>query len=334
MNDEAKTTTSPKSKKEKLFTFLRILISLLLLSFLVFRNWGNFGEILGILRSNNAFFIVAALLFFIAGIFVEMLRWEILLRANNVYISKAFLFQSVFIGYFYSNIFPTNIGGDIYRGYDIHTNKNVPNGKNISSIVVERFIGMLSGTIYLVISFFSVYRFFGITFVALLSILPVLGLLLFFILIRPDVFKINALFKKIRFLSRFESKYNDFIKNFKDYKNKFRFLLYGFIYSMLGQMVFFISYYMVSLYLKMNVSFLSFFFIIPVVLIVSNIPISIGGIGIRENTIFLLLSKFGVDSTRATFFSLLILFVILATALLGGLTYVFKNIFFKSKTVI
>jgi hypothetical protein len=103
---------------------------------------------------------------------------------------------------------------------------------------------------------------------------------------------------------------------------------------MIGQMIFFISYYMVSLYLKMEVNFLSFFFIIPIVIIVSNIPISIGGIGIRENTIFLLLSKFGVDPTRATFFSLLILFVIVATALLGGLTYVFKNIFFKTKTVI
>jgi glycosyltransferase 2 family protein len=334
MNDDVKTTISPKSKKEKLFTFLRIFISLLLLSFLVFRNWGNFGEILGILRSYNAFFIAAALVFFVVGIFVEMLRWEILLRANNVCISKAFLFQSVFIGYFYSNIFPTNIGGDIYRGYDIHTNKNVPNDKNISSIVVERFIGMLSGTIYLVISFFSVYKYFGITFVALLSVLPVLGLLLFFMLIKPDVFKINALFKKIRFLRKFEGKYNDFLKNFKAYKNKSRFLLYSFIYSLLGQMVFFVSYYMVSLYLKMDINFLSFFFIIPVVLIVSNIPISIGGIGIRENTIFLLLSKFGVDPARATFFSLLILFVIMATALLGGLTYVFKNIFFKSKTVI
>jgi uncharacterized protein (TIRG00374 family) len=334
MDNGLETTTSPKSKKEKLFTFLRIFISLLLLSFLVIRNWGNFGEILGILKNHNAFFIAAALSLYVVGIFVEMLRWEILLRANDVCISKAFLFQSVFIGYFYSNIFPTNIGGDIYRGYDIHTNRNVPNDKNISSIVVERFIGMFSGTIYLVISFFSVYRFFGISFVAILSVLPVLGLLLFFILIRPDVFKVNSLFKKIKFLNKFEGKYDDFLKNFKEYKNKFRFLLYSFIYSMIGQMIFFLSYYMVSRYLKMEVSFLSFFFIIPVVLIVSNIPISIGGIGIRENTLFILLSKFGVDSTRATFFSLLILFVIIATALLGGLTYVFKNIFFKSKAVI
>jgi uncharacterized protein (TIRG00374 family) len=334
MNDDLITTTSPKNKKEKLFTFLRIFISLLLLSFLVIRNWGNFGEILRILRDYNAFFIAAALSLYVVGIFVEMLRWEILLRANNVYISKAFLFQSVFIGYFYSNIFPTNIGGDIYRGYDIHTNKNVPNDKNVSSIVVERFIGMFSGTIYLVISFFSVYRYFGVSFVVILSILPVLGLLLFFVLIRPDVFKINVIFKKIRFLSKFEGKYNDFLKNFKDYKNKFRFLLYSFIYSMIGQMIFFISYYMVSRYLKMEINFFSFFFIIPIVIIVSNIPISIGGIGIRENTIFILLSKFGVDPTRATFFSLLILFVIITTALLGGMTYVFKNIFFKSKTVI
>jgi Uncharacterised protein family (UPF0104). len=91
---------------------------------------------------------------------------------------------------------------------------------------------------------------------------------------------------------------------------------------------------MVSLYLKMELDFSVFLFIIPIVIIVSNIPISIGGIGIRENTLFILLSKFGVDPARATFFSLLILFVIIATALLGGITYVFKNIFFKSQAVI
>jgi uncharacterized protein (TIRG00374 family) len=334
MDDDLKLPATSKSKKEKLFTFLRISISLLLLSYLVIRNWGNFGEIFGILRNYNAFFIAAALSLYVLGIFVEMLRWEILLRAGGIYISKGFLFQSLFIGNFYSNIFPTNIGGDIYRGYDIHKNKEVPNDKNISAIVVERFIGMMSGTLYLLISFFSAYRYLGIPIVIILSILPILGVLLFFILIKPQVFKIHTLFKKIRFLRKFEARYDDFLKNFKGYKNKFKFLLYSFIYSMIGQMLVFVSYYMVSLYLKMEVNFLAFFFIIPVVIIVSNIPISIGGIGIRENTIFLLLSKFGVDSTRATFFSLLILFIIITTALLGGLTYVLKNIFFKSKTVI
>ena len=334
MDESLKAPAAAKNKKEKLFAFLRIFISLLLLSYLIIRNWGNFGEIFKILKSYNAFFIVAALSLYMLGIFVEMLRWEILLRANGVYISKGFLFQSVFIGYFYSNIFPTNVGGDIYRGYDIHKNKNVPNDKNISSIVVERFIGMFSGTVYLVISFFSVYKYLGISIVIILSILPVLGLLLFFILIKPEVFKVNVIFKKIRFLSKFEGKYDDFLKNFKSYKNKFRFILYSFIYSLIGQMVFFASYYMVSLYLKMELDFSVFLFIIPIVIIVSNIPISIGGIGIRENTLFILLSKFGVDPARATFFSLLILFVIIATALLGGITYVFKNIFFKSQAVI
>jgi len=232
-----------KSKKDKLFTAIRIIVSAALLAFLITRGWNSLKNVTSVLKELNLVFLLLAVALYLLGIMFEMLRWDMLLRAQNIRISKGFLTQSLFIGYFYSNIFPTNIGGDVYRAYDLHKNKGIPLDKNISVIVVERFIGMLSGTVYLVISFFGVYKYLNLATILSLSVLPLGGLLLFFIILKPKVFKIDRLFKKIRFLTRFEPKYNSFLEHFVSYKSKLRYLLASFVISLAAQLLFYTGFY-------------------------------------------------------------------------------------------
>lgn len=320
-----------KTKKDNLFTAIRIIVSVALLSFLIIRSWNSLKNFTSILKILNPLFLLLALTLYLLGIMAEMFRWDILLRAQDIRISKGFLIQSLFIAYFYSNIFPTNVGGDVYRAYDLHENKNIPLDKNISVIVIERFVGMFSGTVYLVISFFGIYRYLNLTTILSLSILPFAGLLLFFIILRPKIFKIDRLFKKIRFLTRFEPKYNSFLQHFISYKNKLRYLIVSFVLSLAAQLLFYTGFYVAALYIKLDLPFFAFFFLIPVILLISNVPISIGGMGVRENSFVLLLKNFNVPENTGTLFALVSLFIIVFSALLGGVIYLFKNIFYKSK---
>ncbi len=72
----------------------------------------------------------------------------------------------------------------------------------------------------------------------------------------------------------------------------------------------------------------------PFTSIVASIPIAIGGIGLRENALAFLVALFGASESQAALFSFLILFIILFNALLGGLVYLAKNKYFKSRGVI
>jgi uncharacterized protein (TIRG00374 family) len=334
VNKSIKPDNKRKTKKDKLFTAIRIIVSAALFAFLITRSWNSLKNFTSILKELNPVFLLLAVTFYLLGIMAEMLRWDILLRAQDIRISKEFLTQSLFIAYFYSNIFPTNIGGDIYRAYDIHKNKDIPLDKNISAIVVERFIGMLSGTVYLVISFFGIYKYLNLTTILSLSVLPLGGLLLFFIILKPKVFKIDRLFKKIRFLTRFEPKYNSFLQHFASYKSKLRYLLASFVLSLAAQLLFYTGFYFAAIYINLDLPFFAFFFLIPVIILISNVPISIGGIGIRENSFVLLLKNFNVPENTGTLYALVSLFIIVFSALLGGVIYLFKNIFYKSKGVV
>lgn len=323
------------NKRKKVTNIIRIVISLSLISLLIFRNLDALKDIINILGELNIFLLALGISFYTLTIVTSIFRWDIMLRAQNVNISNRYLLQSVFIAFLYSNLFPTNIGGDAYRVYDLYKNKNVTLNKNISAIVMERFMGMLSGTIYLLISLFlGMYNHLNRYMIIGLFILSFVIILIFFILIRPKAFKIDKFFKRFKLLSKLEPKFNSFHKTFISYKYKVRFLLICFGYSLLIHMVSFISFYFVSLSIKLNLSFFSFFFIIPVITLVTNIPISIGGIGVRENTLVFILKKLGVAADKALYFSLIILFIIILNALLGGLVYFFKNIFYKSKGIV
>ena len=100
---------------KKLSTALRIVISLGLLGFLIYRNRSNFNSILDAIKDLNIYYLVVAFVFYFIAISFIVFRWGILLKAHDFYISNRFLWQSALIGFFYNNLLPTSAGGDFYR---------------------------------------------------------------------------------------------------------------------------------------------------------------------------------------------------------------------------
>jgi len=328
---KTKMKKNKRVNKNILFTALRIFISVSLFTFLIIRNWEGLKNIFTSIKSFNPVFLIIAVALFALGIAVQMLRWDILLKAQEINISKGFLMQSYYIGYFYSNIFPTNIGGDIYRCYDIYKNKNIRLENSMSVVIVERLIGLFSATLFVAISFFSIYRYLNPATILSLSLIPIAGIILILAFIKPKTFKLNRLFSKVRFLRKFESGFNSFQKHFAEFKNKTRYLVLSFSYSLISQLIFFASYYFANIYSRLNLDFFSFFFINPIITLSANIPISIGGIGIRENIAVFLLKRFHIAEAKGVIFALVILFIIIINTFVGGITCVFKNIFYKSR---
>ncbi len=317
-------------KRDRLFTAIRLIVSISLFSFLVYRNYSVVPEMFVIIKSLNPVFLILSVLAFIFGIFLQMHRWNTLLNAQGIFISKNFLMQTYYIGFFYSNIFPTNIGGDIYRGYNICIQKKIPAAKSLAAIIVERFIALVCGTIYIMASFFMIYKYLDYRTLLSIAVLPALGILLIFIFIKPELLGINKLFKT-RLLKKYEDRFHDFQKSFKLYSSKIKSLIISFVFGLFSQLIFILSYYFIGLYLEMNISFSSFFFLNPIIVLSANIPISVGGIGVRENVAVLLLQKFGVSGEKSFIFSIIVLFIILLNTAAGGLIYVMRNIILKVK---
>jgi uncharacterized protein (TIRG00374 family) len=325
----------PKKRvnKDRLFAIIRILVSVSLFAFLIVRNLSSVKNIISIISSFDPFYLIIATACFILGIFFQMLRWNALLEAHNIKIAKIFLMRSYYIGFFYSNIFPTNLGGDLYRGYDIYRNKNVPVGMTISAGLMERLVGVTSGALFVIVSFFFIYEFLGIGTILSIMILPVLIIFGVLALIYPRTFKIDRLFIRFKRLKKFENKFYEIHESFLSYRNKFKYVALSFLFAVISHLIFFMSYYYANLYIKLNLDFFSFFFLNPIIVLSSNIPVSIGGIGIRENIAVLLLTKFGAPSEQAFIFALVVLFMILLNAAIGAIIYVLRNVFNRTKKI-
>lgn len=321
--------------KKRIFNIVRIFISIILLSFLIYRNRGNFESILDTLKNLDIKFIILAMLLYLIGISSIVFRWGVLLQAHGHRIFRPFLWQSAYIGWFFNMLLPTSVGGDFYRVYDLYENKDVPMNENISAAVMERIIGTFSGITLLVISYF-LGDFSYLSKNTVIGLLTALGVILAFFVVFffPRFFKIDVLLKKMKFLAKIRPGLRNFHDMLTSYRYKKKYLFVSFCVSLYMQTIFITAYYFINVSIGMGLTYRMMVFTLPFVQVASSVPVAIGGMGIRENATVFALESFGAARGEATLFSFIVLSIVLFNALLGGLVYVAKNIFYKSKSFI
>lgn len=321
-----------KNNKKYLSIILRITVSIGLFAVLIIINLKNLKSIPGLLKSLNISFVLLGIFFYFIGIALESPRWHLLLAAHKIYIPHTYLLNSVFIGFFYGTLLPTSVGGDAYRAIDLYKTFKVGANENVLAIYLGRFLGIVSGLLFLVISFsLGMYKHLSRSFALGLIIMLPFVIFLIVLTIIPKKFKIDVLFSKVKFLRRFSGNVLEFSNVLDSYKHKGKSIGISFIYSLLGIFMSFISFYFIGLSLKINISFLSYMFIIPITWTISNIPITLGGFGVRESTLVLLLKEFGVTSGSALTFSLIVLIINMLLAISGGILYILRNSIYKHK---
>jgi glycosyltransferase 2 family protein len=318
--------------KKKIFTALRILISAGLISYLVFfsSERQDFRTFLNILKTVNIALIIASASIYILFIWLSALRWQILLKTQRIRLSQGFLSCSFLIGFFFNNLLPTSIGGDIFRTIDISKKAGVSIGKSASIIVIERFSGVVSAAIYTIIALLLGFTRVGKTsYVIPVVIFFIVCIILVFIILNPSIFRLNKIVQKIKFLSNIREKLREIYHTFLSFKKYKLALVEALFCSFALQMLAIVNYYLASKAMGIELSFASFIFIVPVVATVALLPISIGGTGIRENSFVLLMVALGAPRNRSTVVSLLLFAMLLALGLIGAIIYIVRPLIQK-----
>lgn len=327
-----------KNKKDSLNkilkAILRIATSFGLLAILILINYKHLEHVPGLLKNLNILFLILSIIFYLSSIMIEAPRWRTLLLAHNIQIPISYLLNSVLIGGFYNTLLPTSVGGDAYRGIDLHRKFKVSVHENILSLLLGRFLGVISGIVFLLISFcFKMYKHLSRPFIIGLIIFFPIVIFLVILLIVPKKFKLDVLFGKIKFLKRFKKSILEFSEVLDSYKRKGKYVFVSFMYSMISNLLSFASFYFIGLALNIELGFIPYMFIIPVTWAISNIPITLGGFGLRENTLVILLKEFGVNSSSALTFSLIVLVINIFMAIIGGIMLIARNFLNRNKKI-
>ncbi len=301
------------TKKITLIT-LKSLISTILI-FYIFGQI-DFNELKTLFGLKSIFIIIGITFFLIISTVMTGYRWKLILKNMSHHISIGWASINIIIGMFFNLFLPSSFGGDIYRIY--HSNKN---GINISvaglSIFSDRFFGLFT---LIILSFLSI---------PIIFINPYMQKFLIPILIIVSLFIITvSLFLFSLYLPNsniFFSKISKISKNIIDSINlknfKFKILLISIILHISNILCFYIASFAVNFHLNI----FTWFIIIPPIILISSIPISIGGWGVREGLLILILLELGANQTEATKISIIYGISLVLIGIIGGIFWVFVN---------
>ncbi len=128
--------------KDRVTFAFKLLISVGLLAYLVVRV-GGIRRLLPLIAQARGDLLVAAFLLYFTAVAVSSSKWFILLRAQGIRVPFRALLAYTFLGAFFNNFLPANVGGDVMRGYGLarYTRRTADAAV---SVVMDRLVGLLA----------------------------------------------------------------------------------------------------------------------------------------------------------------------------------------------
>lgn len=254
-------------------------------------------QVLSLLSQLNLLFFFLASFLYIVSVYISTLRWKIFLPELTV----SRLFSLYLIGSFFNTVLPGIIGGDVIKILILKKKTGLYNA--IASVFMERYIG------------FSALLMIGFVFFCLFyTKLPQSWIIWSVPLIFFSFIAISLL---VYFLKNFS-----FLKNFHAYfisfsKNQ---IAIAFLYSLIVQLIVILSVYIICLSLNIAVSFFELSIYLPVIVLITTLPVSVSGIGVRE-WCFILFFGSSVGQANAVAVSFLWFISVVLASLSGGIEY-------------
>jgi glycosyltransferase 2 family protein len=300
---------------------LRIGISVLLLAFLFYKVDAH--ALWQLIRGSDKSDLIIASAAILAVYVLCFIRWDMLLKASGVPVSFKILLRSFCGGIFFSIFLPTSIGGDVVKTLDlaVHTRK----GTEVASTV---FLDRLSGYVALVIVVVGACAF-GWRYVqdatVLMSIACLTAILIGILLVLFN----RAAFRFVnkRLYSPTAGRIRSTITNVHEEmhrvgRNK-RVVFLNLGISLIIQLVGPVSSYVICRALGGHVDFAYFLIYLPIINALTLLPISLGGLGVRDTATVYFFAKAGLTRDIAFAMSLAGFAIAVLISCAGGLYYVF-----------
>jgi len=301
---------------------LRIVVTgvLLLLYFKVSKI--DFSTLWDNIKGADKPLLLLAFFVFFLGYVLALLRWEMLLKAVKINLPFKRIIISFSGGIFFSLLLPSTIGGDLMRSVDLASHTKRPK-EVIATIFLDRLSGY-AGLVILALSSLALgYNLIRDTSVVV-SIMAISAVLFGILLVLFNKFvytKINNLLH-----SPNGGKTRELIKNLHQevhyFRHHKRVMLTNLIFSILIQGIAPLTLFIIAVSLGVRVNIIYFFIFTPIVSAITLLPISIGGLGVREGTTTLFFIKAGMMKDLAGAMALINSSFVFACGAIGGLVYV------------
>jgi len=287
-------------------------------------NWQEFS---GTLQKASWVWLCAALTAYGGVVLISIVRWHLLLEVAGAAVGWGRTAQLAVAGLFFNSVLPGVMGGDVMRAFWAARDAPQARPAAVVSILLERVLGLAATVLLggaLILPRWRELNQHPVTHAGALAFVTVAGLLLLILMVLATPFS-------SRLLASDHSK--GWRKAAAEGAKACHVCLThpvgagaGLMLSLMSQALLVGLFFAVAQAMALPANFWQLASVLPMVAMVTVLPISWNGLGLREAAFVTFLGVFGVPAVQAVAISLTAFAVILAWNLFGGAVYLVTGV--------
>lgn len=289
--------------RKRLFTVLRVLVSLGLLAW-VLSQMGLEDTIVALKGTKPLWVLIVLALMLLEGLH-STYKWLILLRHTRKDIRFWPLFKITYISGFVGMFLPGAVGIELVRMYGL-AKQTSDLAMSFTSILMDRILGLTGLSLTVLLGVFLVGResIPGIEYWAGGALILVIAG--WVAIMNPAFRRLTDWMLSAPFLAFVRDKQNKVYLSLDEYRSRPGLLAWAMVQSLLYNGIRVAVCYAAGLAVGVEAPVTAYVVAVPVVIFVMLIPISVGGWGVRELMFVQLLTAYGADGDKAAAMSILV----------------------------
>jgi len=273
-------------------------------------------------EANPVFVLLSVLIQFVLN-YASAFKWWMLLRSRGIHVSSLRLWAYYCIGLFYNLLLPTSMGGDVVRVHELrrHTGRGA---EAVASVFVERFTGMITLVLFALMAvLINLHQFNQPLITSSLLFLSALILGIGWFVLDPRPLRLadallRRLLPRLAFLTANLHKIQLSVQH---YRHDRAALAAAFVNSLIFHLLAVVNVWLATRVFADTMTMPAALVATPVIMLLMNLPVSIGGIGLLEFAYTFTFELLGLGPALGLSVALLMRSKTLMDAALGGLCH-------------
>ena len=284
----------------------------------------NYEEAKTLLRTASSNYLFFALVLIGLHLFLVAIRWRSVINICGKTVPIYSILSITMVGHFFRSLLPLSIGGDVARAVFC---QQIGFSKTMAfvSVIFDRTLGLISlAGIVAVVS---------LTSESTLSIAiygGTLALLLIGLIASLLIFGESNAMRNFSLFPAFKSNLKNVVLSIKS-KIYSTASLNAMTYSILANISIVLSMFFLAVSINCDISLIQSLIYFPIVLLMTLLPISVGGWGVREVVLIYIFSLLSLPSTEAVFISVAFGVILSVYGFVGGIVLYKLNAILSSR---
>jgi len=293
---------------EHVKTAVKLVVTVVFFYFLL--KFIDVHQLIAILAKSHGGYILIAFIAQMASTFLAAYRWRLIMKELGFRERVSFYVQSYFKGTFFNQVLPGSIGGDATRIIDL-VKKGYEKKDAFYGIFVDRVVGLVGLLVLNLLSNLLFYGTFPQWLFNLINLITLGGIAGFVLMLNLDKFTFLARFKGLDLFYRLGKRMQ------RLYRSK-KMLVKHIGISVAVHLFTVIAIYFLALSVDVWEGIGIFLVAVPPVFLLTIVPISLAGWGVREGAMVGILMLVGLPQAKILAISILYGVLLILTALPGA----------------